>query len=400
MLSPARDIECVKTALRFGADAVYVGGSRLQLRAESSGFTSDQLTEACRIVHEKGKHLYVTVNAFPENREIDELPDYARELKACGVDALIVSDLGAIAVLRKACPDLSIHVSTQANCLNYASANAYASMGVKRIVLGREMTLKDIAILREKTDPSLQLEAFIHGAMCMAYSGRCMISAALTGRSANRGACTQSCRWTYHLMEEKRPGQYFPVFEDDHGMTLLSSYDLCTLPFLDELIGAGIYSFKIEGRMKSAYYVAAVTNAYRKRLDDILYHRPSNVAFLMEELNSISHRTYGTGFYYSEAIHAMAAEEEYKQDCLFVGSVTGSAEKGRVRIQLRNRIQEGALIEVLSPFISGASFRAENIINDNGDRISCADRPSEIYEMDCPLQLEEGDLLRIRIHQL
>ena len=250
LLAPAGDLERLRTALRFGADAVYVGGPQMQLRAGSVGFSMDDLAEAVREAHALNRRLYVTVNAFASNSEIDALSDYAQALKALGADAVIVSDLGAIAAIRRAAPDLDVHVSTQANCLNYAAAQVYADLGATRVVLGREMSLTEIAELRAKTPASLELEAFVHGAMCMAYSGRCMISAYLAGRSANRGACAQSCRWTYHLMEEKRPGQFFPVEEDDRGTTILSSLDLCCIDFLDRIAAAGVTSFKIEGRMK------------------------------------------------------------------------------------------------------------------------------------------------------
>ena len=251
LLSPAGDMACLEAALRFGADAVYVGGPRLQLRAGTAGFSMDELARAARAAHALGKRLYVAVNAFPTNREIDALGDYAQALQAAGADAAIVADLGAVATMRRCAPGLPVHISTQANCLNYAAARAYHDMGASRVVLGREMTLNEIAELRQKTPPALELEAFIHGAMCMAWSGRCMISAYLTGRSANRGACAQSCRWKYRLEEEKRPGEYFPVEEDAGGMTILSSFDLNCIDFLDRIIDAGVISFKIEGRMKT-----------------------------------------------------------------------------------------------------------------------------------------------------
>ena len=247
LLAPAGDMECLRAALRFGADAVYVGGPRLQLRAGKVGFGMDALGEAAREVHRLGRKLYVTVNAFPTNREIEALGDYAQALFDVGADGAIVADLGAVATMRRAAPALPIHISTQANCLNYAAARVYHDMGATRVVLGREMTLEQIAELRAKTPADLELEAFVHGAMCMAYSGRCMISAYLTGRSANRGACTQSCRWSYHLMEEKRPGEFFPVEEDEDGTTILSSCDLNCLDFLDRIMAAGVTSFKLEG---------------------------------------------------------------------------------------------------------------------------------------------------------
>lgn len=398
LLSPAGDLERFRTALRFGADAVYCGGPKMQLRAGSVGFTMDSLQTAIAEAHAINKKVYVTVNAFANNGEIDELPDYAQALSAIGVDAVIVSDLGAIATIRSAAPSLNVHVSTQANCLNYASARVYADMGATRIVLGREMTLDEIADLRAKTPKELELEAFVHGAMCMSYSGRCMISAYLTGRSANRGACAQSCRWMYHLMEEKRPGQFFPVEEDDRGMTILSSFDMNCLSFLDKIMDAGVVSFKIEGRMKSPYYVATVTNAYRKRIDAILSGTASreHTEMLQRELNAASHRPYASGFYFGEMKHHAPDEGAYLQDCTFVGVVREVLPCGRIRFETHNRIFAGNRVEILSPDSLGLSFVAANITNADGTPEASASRPSEIYEMDCAQKIAVGDLLRIR----
>lgn len=398
LLSPAGDLERLRTALRFGADAVYCGGPKMQLRAGSVGFTMDSLQTAIAEAHAINKKVYVTVNAFANNGEIDELSDYAQALSAIGVDAVIVSDLGAIATIRSAAPSLNVHVSTQANCLNYASARVYADMGATRIVLGREMTLDEIADLRAKTPKELELEAFVHGAMCMSYSGRCMISAYLTGRSANRGACAQSCRWTYHLMEEKRPGQFFPVEEDDRGMTILSSFDMNCLSFLDKIMDAGVVSFKIEGRMKSPYYVATVTNAYRKRIDAILSGTASreHTEMLQRELDAASHRPYASGFYFGEMKHHAPDEGAYLQDCTFVGVVREVLPGGRIRFETRNRIFAGDRVEILSPDSLGLSFVAANITNADGAPEASASRPSEIYEMDCAQKIAVGDLLRIR----
>ena len=398
LLAPAGDLERLRTALRFGADAVYVGGPQMQLRAGSVGFSMDDLAEAVREAHALNRRLYVTVNAFASNSEIDALGDYARALKALGADAVIVSDLGAIAAIRRAAPDLDVHVSTQANCLNYAAAQVYADLGATRVVLGREMSLTEIAELRAKTPASLELEAFVHGAMCMAYSGRCMISAYLSGRSANRGACAQSCRWTYHLMEEKRPGQFFPVEEDDRGTTILSSLDLCCIDFLDRIAAAGVTSFKIEGRMKSPYYVATVVNAYRKRLDALKTGTADDMqlALLRRELNAASHRPYSSGFYFGELKHHAPDEGAYLQDCTFVGVVRERLSGGRILFECRNRIREGDRVEILSPDSLGLSFVAGNIRSESGLPEPAAARPSEIYSMDCGCPAAPGDLLRIR----
>ena len=399
LLSPAGSPEALSAALRFGADAVYVGGPKLQLRAGSAGFTMDGLESAAKAAHALGRKLYVTVNAFPTNGEIDALPDYAQALYALGADAAIVADLGAIATLRRAAPGLPVHVSTQANCLNYAAARAYFDLGATRVVLGREMTLEQIAELRAKVPAALELEAFVHGAMCMAYSGRCLISAYLTGRSANRGACTQSCRWNYALMEEKRPGEYFPVEEDAGGTTLLSSYDLNGLGFLDQIMAAGVTSFKLEGRMKSPYYVATVTGAYRRRIDGILEGTatPEQVALLQRELNAASHRAYASGFYFGEMKKHAPDGGAYLSDCAFVGVVKERLPGGRLRVEVRNRIRAGETLEVLSPNHLGLSFPAVNITDGEGHPLDAATVPMTLVDMDGAEGVEADDFLRVRV---
>ena len=399
LLAPAGDLERLDAALHFGADAVYVGGPKLQLRAGDVGFTMDDLKTAAERVHAVGKKLHVTVNAFPTNAELDALPDYAQALKDCGADAAIVADLGAIAIMRKAAPDLPIHVSTQANCQNYMAARVYYDMGAKRVVLAREMTLEQIAELRAKTPPELELEAFVHGAMCMAWSGRCMISAFLTDRSANRGGCAQSCRWVYHLMEEKRPGEYFPVEEDDRGTTILSSFDLCALEFLDQLMAAGISSFKIEGRMKSPYYVATVTNAYRRQIDALMNgtSTPELTGILRRELDAASHRSYASGFYFGAMKKHAPDDGVYQQDCKFVGVVKERLPGGRVRVEQRNRVQAGDTLEVLSPNSFGLKFIVQNMTDAEGNSIDAARVPLQRFDIDAPETVGEGDILRIRV---
>ena len=399
LLSPAGSMECLEAALRFGADAVYVGGPALQLRAQSAGFSLEGLAEAARRAHALGRKFYVAVNAFPTNEEIDALGDYAQALAALGADAAIVADLGAVRAMRRAAPGLPIHISTQANCVNYASACAYCDMGASRVVLGREMTLAQICELRAKTPPALELEAFVHGAMCMAWSGRCMLSAYLTGRSANRGACTQSCRWRYHLMEEKRPGEFFPIEEDDAGTTILSSYDLNCMDFMDRLMDAGITSFKLEGRMKSAYYVATVTGAYRRRIDALLNGSasPEQTAALQRELNAVSHRAYASGFYFGEMKKHAPEDGTYLQDCVFVGVIRRRLPGGRARVELRNRVRAGDTLELLSPSRLGLSFPAQAMTDEQGQPIRLAAVPGEQFDLNVPEDAREGDMLRIRI---
>ena len=399
LLSPAGDIECLRAALRFGADAVYVGGPSLQLRAGSAGFSMDALAQAVRETHAHGRKLYVAVNAFPTDRELDALGDYARALYDLGADAAIVADLGTVAVMRRAAPGLDIHISTQANCQNAAAAIAYHDMGATRVVLGREMTLEQIGELRARTPSSLELEAFVHGAMCMAWSGRCMLSAYLTGRSANRGACAQSCRWNYHLMEEKRPGEFFPVEEDERGTTILSSHDLCCIEFLDQIARAGVTAFKVEGRMKSPYYVATVTGAYRRRIDGLSRGPigPEELSALRRELDAVSHRAYASGFYFGEMKRHAPDDGIYRQDCVFIGTVMQRLPGGRIRVQQRNRVRRGDVLEVLSPGSLGLSFTAENLTDAQGRQIEQAAVPMTLFDMDAPEAVGPGDLLRIRV---
>ena len=399
LLCPAGDMECLRAALRFGADAVYVGGPQLQLRAANAGFSMDALAQAVKETHALGRRLYVTVNAFPTNDELEALGDYAQGLFALGVDAAIVADLGAVAVMRKAAPNLPIHISTQANCLNWAAATAWYELGASRVVLAREMTLEQIGQLRAHTPAALELEAFVHGAMCMAWSGRCMISAYLTGRSANRGGCTQSCRWRYHLVEEKRPGEFFPVEEDDRGTTILSSHDLNCLDFLDQIAAVGVTSFKIEGRMKSPYYVATVTNAYRQRLDGLANGPASSefLALLQRELDAVSHRTYASGFYFGQMRRHAPDDGVYRQDCVFAGVVMERLDSGRVRIQLRNPIHRGDVLEVLSPGSLGRTLLAEGLTTPDGRALAQVVEPMVLFDMDAPPELAAGDMLRKRL---
>ena len=401
ILAPAGSPETLAAALRSGADAVYVGGPMLQLRAGSAGFPLERLAEAAGACHAQGRRLYVAVNAFPTQREIGLLPDYAQALRELGADAVIAADLGVIATFRRAAPELPIHVSTQANCLNAASAGVYADLGCSRVVLGREISLEEIRALRDCLPADLELEAFVHGAMCMAYSGRCMLSAYLTGRSANHGGCAQPCRWNYHLMEEKRPGEFFPIEEDGGGTTLLSSCDLNCLDFVDQLLDAGVTSLKIEGRMKSPYYVATVVNAYRRRIDGIPRGdaTPESVALLQRELHAVSHRAYSSGFYFGELKRRAPDDGIYRQDCAFVGTVLERLPGGRAVVELRNRIQAGEVLEVVSPNALGLRFAVEHLTDADGQPLDEAAVPMARYELDVPEVVQAGDLLRRRVQK-
>ena len=390
LLAPCGDWESLEAAVAFGADAVYLGGDLLQLRAAKSAFSGEKLLRAVEYVHERNKRIYVTVNSFAKNGELIPAGDYARYLKDIGVDAAIISDLGVFDAFASAAPELERHVSTQANCQNYGSANVYYKMGAKRIVLAREMSLQEIEELRKNTPSDLELEAFVHGAMCMAYSGRCIISSFLTGRSGNRGECAQPCRWNYALTEEKRPGEYFPIEETDTGTAILSSHDLCCIGFLDKLRDAGISSFKIEGRMKTAYYVATAVNAYRMAMDG-----SASVETCREELECLKHRPYSSGFYFGELKMGHANSGRYSQSCTFIGRVL-SWDKGMARIQQRNNFQVGDVLEVLSPGRPGLSFQVETITDQDGNIRQRAPHPNEELLVPCPVELLPGDFLRRR----
>jgi len=388
LLSPAGSMEAVTAAVNFGADAIYMGGSQLQLRADAAAFDDKALADAIEYIHRHGKKAYITVNCFAKNSEIDNVGAYAGFLYSIGADAVIVSDIGVIHTIRNACPELEVHVSTQANCVNYASAMVYRSMGAKRVVLGREMSLDEIAELRAKVPDDLELEAFVHGAMCMAYSGRCLISSFLNNRSGNRGDCTQPCRWNYHLVEQTRPNVFLPIIEDERGSAILSSHDMNCLSILDQIADAGICSFKIEGRMKSPYYVATVTNAYRHAID-----KTGDTDMLLRELETISHRPYADGFYFGEVKKNHNNSGAYTSSHIFVGVVKEVLGGGLYRVEERNKFSKGETIEVLSPHTVGLSFTVQHILEDDAP-VDSANKPMKDYVISCTHTLHAGDFLR------
>ncbi|MBP1569591.1 MAG: U32 family peptidase [Oscillospiraceae bacterium] len=393
LLAPAGDMECLETAVHFGADAVYIGGPLLQLRADNVGFDREGIAEAVKYAHEHGVKLYVTVNCFAKNEEIDAAEDYAKFLYSAGVDAVIVSDIGLIAKIHESAPELEIHVSTQANCLNFNAAKVYWNMGAKRVVLGREMTLDEIIEFRKRIPEEMEIEAFVHGAMCMSYSGRCMISSYLVNRSGNRGGCAQPCRWNYHLVEMKRPNEFFQVVEDEKGTAILSSHDMCAVGFLDKLEEAGICSYKIEGRMKTPFYVATAVNAYRHAIDGDV---PMEV--IERELDSISHRPYSSAFYFGEMKNSHGNSGAYIQKCTFIGKVLDYSD-GFVTIQQRNNFKPGDELEVVSPISTGEKFTVTKIFDEEGNEREDARLIQQILRLPCPIKLQKGDLLRKRIEE-
>lgn len=390
LLAPAGNFDKLKTAVHFGADAVYFAGKKLGLRAFAGNFDDEEIVKALDYLHKHGKKGYITLNIVAKDSDYEGIDDYLQLLVKAKVDGIIVSDVGLIYYIRQHFPTLNIHVSTQANVNSYQSAKFFADLGVTRIVLARELNIDEIKFIHDKLEGKVEIEAFVHGAMCISYSGRCLLSNYLTGRDSNRGACVQACRWKYFIREENRNDEY-PIEEDERGTYILNSKDMCLIDHLKKLEDAGIASLKIEGRMKSDYYVASVVNAYRRALDGF-----SDYDVLHAELEKTSHRRYTTGFYFG------ADDKEYLEDSMpvqtyiFVAKVVENAKNGRVKLEMRNRFKEGDKLEILSSddnFLKTLTIK--NIVNDKGEKIDDVKRVQEIVEVDCPFNLKEGDILRI-----
>lgn len=403
LLCPAGDAECLHAALQFGADAVYLGAKAYGMRAAAKNFQFDALKDAVTAAHAQGVRVYLTVNILPRSREMDAFPSFLQAVHACGIDAVIAADLGVITQIRALAPDLAVHASTQTGVVNYATATALWNLGCKRVVLARELSLEEIAEIRAKTPSELELEAFVHGAMCMSISGRCLLSEYFTGRDANRGACAQSCRWRYALVEEKRPGQYFPIGEDADGSYILNAKDLCMASHLTELAQAGVSSFKIEGRAKAAYYVAGAANAYRMAIDAQFGDAKPSVrhdipAWVLAELENISHRPYTTGFYLgqpTDSIHNATAS--YIRNYDVVGIVQRTAQ-GRLYLSQRNRFSVNDTLEVLMPRTQPFTITVTDLCDAEGNRIACANHAV----MDCSMaytgtEIPAGAFLRKRV---
>jgi putative protease len=396
ILAPAGNFEKLKAAINFGADAVYLGGSKLNLRAFADNFSNEELSEAIEYAHSRGKRVYVTLNVFPHNEDLEGLEEYLIELYNLKVDAIIVSDPGIIMTAREVVPNLELHLSTQANNVNWKSAMFWHKQGVKRIVLARELSLKQISEIRAKLPEDAELEAFVHGSMCMSYSGRCLMSNYMTGRDANRGECAQPCRYKYYLMEEKRPGEYFQVFEDDKGTYIMNSKDLCMIEYIPELVASGITSFKIEGRMKSSFYVASVVKAYREAVD-CYFENPAEYSFnpkWMEYLTMVSHRKYHTGFYFGEKNTQVNETSSYIRGYDIVGIVK-EYKDGRAVIEQRNKVYEGDQAEVLRAKGDNTKVTLHNMRDINGNKIEAAPSAQMIFTIDTDVKLEKDDMLII-----
>lgn len=393
LLVPAGDMDKLKVALRYGADAVYVGGEQFGLRAAAGNFDLEQLKEALDLVHEHGKRLFLTLNAYVRPTEFEALNRYLEALRPLAIDAYIVSDPGVLQQIQAVDPQREIHLSTQANTTNGAACRFWQQQGVQRVNLARELSLAEITRIRAET--TIGLEVFVHGAMCVAYSGRCLLSTALTARSANEGACAQPCRWNYRLVEETRPGQYFPIEEDARGTYLMNSRDLCLLEQLPQLLAAGVNSLKIEGRMKTLYYVAAVTRVYRAALDHYLadpeHYRCDPL--WREELDKVSHRPYTSDFLPADRAEIHAADSRYRRSYDFIGIVRELAANGVARIEGRNRFCVGDEIELIGPAMRQQVLRVAPCTDGDGQAVSVIQPNAQVW-MAVPPDAAVGDLLR------
>ncbi|MBR2013556.1 MAG: U32 family peptidase [Clostridia bacterium] len=389
LLAPAGNMEKLRYAVWYGADAVYAAYRQFGLRAASENFDQEELKEAIDFCHQNGKKIYIPCNIYPDSGDLAALPAYFELLEELRPDGLIIADLGVMALAKRYAPSLPIHISTQANVTNYEAAMVYRELGASRIVLAREMRLADIIDLRQKLPMDTELEAFAHGAMCVAYSGRCLMSAVMTGRSGNQGACAQPCRWNYALMESQRPGEYFPIEEDARGTYLFNSKDLCLLPYLKELQDAGIASLKIEGRMKSFYYVACVTQAYRRALDDLAAGKPYDPA-LLDELRAVSHRDYTTGFLFQSA----GAESQNFENGGYIRNtdvVAIAADKPGWVIQ-KNKFEAGETLQVLAPNCAPYEITLGELKNQAGEPIESA--PHAEMKVEIGIDLPANAIIR------
>lgn len=397
LLAPAGNMEKLKMALLYGADAVYLGGKQFGLRAFGGNFSNEELKEAVEFAHNLNKKVYVTVNIFPHNSDIEMLPEYLAFLNTTGADALLVADIGLFMLAKKYAPDIELHISTQANNTNWATVDAWHNMGASRVVLARELSKDEISVIRQKC--SVELEMFVHGAMCISYSGRCLLSNYMTGRDSNRGSCAQPCRWKYSLVEEKRPGQYFPIEEDERGTFIFNSKDLCLLPYLPDVIESGVDSLKIEGRMKSVHYAASVVKAYRMAIDSY-FENPEAFAVKeewLEELEKVSHRSYTTGFYYGKPTEKdqIYTSSSYIQTSDFVGLVLDYDEAtGFATVEQRNNMKLGQEIEVFQPQLPSYRQLLGEMYNDEGEAIEVAPHPQQIVKIRMEAPVEPYAILR------
>jgi len=392
VLAPAGDMERLKMAIAYGADAVYLAGTDFGMRAFAGNFTPEELRQAVAFAHSHGVKAYCTINTMPRNDEVDRMPEHLELLDDIGADAVVVADMGAFNLAGKYAPRCQRHISTQASICNYETAKAWHALGASRIVLARELTLEEIRTIREKGPEDLEIETFVHGAMCVSYSGRCLLSNYMTGRDSSRGACAQPCRYQYALMEEKRPGEYFPVEEDEQGTYILNSRDMCMIDHLDDLWDAGVSSFKIEGRAKSAYYAAIITGAYRHCLDDVAAGRPIDPVW-REEVNHVSHRPYSTGFYYGYP-GQYYENSRYIREWQVIALVTDCDENGLATLSLRNKFRTGDTVELVGPDLRPFSMTVPEMADAEGNPLTEPKTPQMTFKMQLPKSVPPMTLVR------
>ncbi len=400
LLAPAGDLEKLKIAVLYGADAVYIGGEAYGLRAKAKNFDMEKMKEGIDFAHAYGVKVYVTANIYAHNADFEGMADYFKQVEKIGADAVLISDLGVFSVAKEAAPNLEIHVSTQANNTDYKSAQMWHQLGAKRIVVARELSLKEIKQIRQNIPQDMEIEAFVHGAMCISYSGRCLLSNYLSGRDANKGACAHPCRWKYHLVEETRPGEYMPIEENERGTYIYNSKDLCMLEHIPDLVDAGVVSLKIEGRMKTPFYVGTVIKAYRMAIDDYFesdekYYK--NIPLYMQEVSKASHRDYTTAFYYEkpDGNQQVYTNNSYIREYDFIGMIKQNSDECNCAIvEQRNKFSVGEVIEVMPAKGNSFSMKVETMWNEQGEKILSAPHPQQILKVQFDRPVKEFDMMR------
>ena len=399
LLIPSSSLEVLKVAVTYGADAVYIGGDMYGLRAKAKNFSMEDMEEGIEFAHEHGVKVYVTANITAHNRDLEGIREYFTELKRIKPDALIISDPGVFDIAKEVCPEIEVHISTQANNVNYGTYRFWHKMGATRVVSARELSIKEIAEIRKNIPDELEIETFIHGAMCISYSGRCLLSNYFTGRDANLGACTHPCRWKYYIVEENRPGEYLPVEENERGTYIFNSKDLCMIEHIPDIIEAGIDSLKIEGRMKTALYVASVARTYREAIDDYfedpaLYE--SKIPHYMEEISKCTYRQFTTGFFYGPTTHETQIYDNntYVKEYTYLGLIGGQNEEGLYGIEQRNKFSVGETIEVMKPNGENIMAEVKRIMDEDGNDMESCPHPKQKIYIDLGMELKPFDLLR------
>ena len=401
LLIPASNLEVLKTAVMFGADAVYIGGEAFGLRAKAKNFSKEDMAEGIRFAHEHGVKVYVTANILAHNKDLEGARVYFGELKELGPDALIISDPGMFSIAKEVWPEVEVHISTQANNTNYMTYRFWWQQGAKRVVSARELSMEEIRQIRDNIPEEMEIESFIHGAMCISYSGRCLLSNYFTGRDANQGECTHPCRWKYAVMEESRPGEYLPVYENERGTFIFNSKDLCMIEYIPELVAAGIDSLKIEGRMKTALYVATVARTYRKAIDDYFESEEkyrANMEWYREEISKCTYRQFTTGFYFGKPSSETQIYDSntYVSEYIYLGIVGRVDENGHACIEQRNKFCKGDAIEIMKPDGSNVSVIVEKILNEEGEEVESAPHPKQPLKLQLSQPAQQYDLLRVK----